>query len=260
MAEPKLIVLDLETMPNLVEAFKVWTQLSSFPGKTLKASIQSIICGGWKEIHSDKVHCINAWDFPDWENDINDDKKICKAIYDVLIDADAVITQNGKRFDWKFLQTRLLINGLDPLPKIKHIDIMQEARKNLLMFNNRLGTLGKHLVKDDKLENGGWELWFDVYNRKKKSMKLMEKYCKQDVLLTDKIFKRLRPLINNIPNYNMYSTEYTGGKKVCPKCGGTRLKSKGPYVSGLSMYRRYRCQSCGGYSREPMKSNVPRSL
>jgi len=129
--KPKIIIFDLETMPNLKEALKVWPQLSQYPGKTLRASITSIICAGWKYHNEKKTHCINAWDFKNWKTNVNDDMEVCKAIREVLEDADAVVTHNGTRFDWKYLQTRLLINGLKPLPKIPHIDTCTIASRNL---------------------------------------------------------------------------------------------------------------------------------
>jgi len=260
VAEPRIIIFDLETLPNLKEALKVWPQLSNYPGLTLKASISTIICAGWKVLGEKKVNCINAWDFPEWDEDVNADASVCKALRDVLDGADAVVTQNGKRFDWKFLQTRLMVNKVKPLGKTVHIDTKQEAKRHLMLFNNRLNTLGEFLAGDKKHEHEGWSLWVDVWHRKKKAMRTMTTYCKQDVVVTEKVFKELRPLITALPNYNLFAPGYAGGKKVCPKCGGTRLQSKGPYVSGLSIYRRYVCKSCGGYLREPMNSDIPRSV
>jgi len=46
----------------------------------------------------------------------------CQEIYKVLSEADAVVTHNGKRFDWKFLQTRLIKHKLKPMSKTPHID------------------------------------------------------------------------------------------------------------------------------------------
>lgn len=260
MAEPRIVVFDIETLPILSEVLKVWPGLSNYPGLTLKASHNSIICAGWKVVGEKKVNCIDAWDFPAWEKDVNNDKALCKALYDVLMGADAVITQNGKRFDWKFLQTRLMIHGLPPLPKTPHIDTKQEAKKHLMMFNNRLGTLGQHLCGDDKLENGGWNLWVDVHARKKKAMQLMTKYCKQDVVLTEKVFLELRPLISTIPNFNIFCPEYAGGKRVCPMCGSTRLKSQGWRHTKTRSYKRLRCLDCQGFSATNAQGHVPRSL
>lgn len=238
----------------------MWPQLSNYPGLTLKATITSIICAGWKEFGSNKTHCINAWDFPGWEKSINDDLEVCKAIYKALSTADAVVTHNGKRFDWKFLQTRLMHHNLPPLHKIHHIDTKEQAKRHLFAFNNRLGTVGQLLANDKKLENGGWDLWVKVSKRNKKAMRLMEKYCKQDVDLLEKVFKKLRPLINNIPNYNLFKMSHAGTKKMCPMCGSTRVRSNGWRHTSTQSYRRFKCLDCKGVHRVDKSGEKPRAL
>ena len=263
MAKPKIIIFDLETLPNLPEVLKVWCQLSNYPGLTMKATITSIICAGWKQYGHKKTHCINAWDFKGrWKRNVNDDYSVCKKIYDVLKNADAVVTHNGKRFDWKFLQTRLLYHGLPTLSKIHHIDTCMVARANLFAFNNRLGTLGKLLANDDKLENGGWDLWVQVHGKKKSAMKLMTKYCKQDVNLLEKIFKRLIPLINNMPNRNLFRSQkkIKENTRVCPNCGESKLHFNGWRHTQTQSYQRLRCDSCGSYCRTDVQGNKPRTF
>jgi uncharacterized protein YprB with RNaseH-like and TPR domain len=104
-----------------------------------------------------RTHCTTAWDFKSvWARNINDDEAVVRRAYEVLSQADAVVTHNGKRFDWRFLQTRILHHGLKPLPKIPHIDTCQVAKSNLYAFNNRLNTIAKLLSAGQKLENGGW--------------------------------------------------------------------------------------------------------
>lgn len=261
--EPKIVIFDLETLPNLSAALNHWPELSNYPGLTLKATVTSIICAGYKIYGQKAVKCINAWDCKTrWAKDVNDDYYICKKIYGVLKDADAVITHNGKRFDWKYLQTRLYINGFKPLPDIPHIDTVQIARKNLLSFNNRLGTLSKWLVGDKKFENGGWKLWVNVYRKKKHAMKTMEKYCKQDVLLLEKVFEKLKPLIKNLPNRNLWlDTDEEGAPiRVCPNCGSEKIYFWGWRHTKTNSYRRLRCESCGSYARLSAYNTKPRSI
>lgn len=242
------------------KAIEVWTQLSNYPGLTMKATITSIICVGHKELYSKKVSCINAWDFPEWEKDINDDSQVCKAIYDVLKDADAVVTHNGRRFDWKHLQTRLLANGLPPLPNIIHVDTCQIAKKNLLSFNNKLGYLGEWLLGDTKLDNGGWQLWLKVSQRVKSACKMMEKYCKQDVVLLEKLFLQLRPFIKNLPNRNIGRISRGLEGDACPTCGSTDLRLWGFYYTKTGKFQRVYCNNCNSTCRLDAKNNNPRAI
>lgn len=256
MAEPRIVLFDLEVLADVDEAMKVFFQLGNYPGLTLKAQINSVICFGYKILGEKEVKCISAWDFKrPWAKDVNDDFAIVKAAYEILKDADAVITHNGRRFDWKFLQTRLMINDLPPLRKIPHIDTCALAKQHLYLFNNKLNTLGK-LVDDKKLENGGQELWTNVRARKKSSLALMTKYCKQDVNLLEKVFRKLRPFITNLPNHNMFSK----GQHVCPGCGSKYIKKHGTGVTGMTVYQRYYCNDCGLNSRGSIKDSAPKPV
>ncbi len=258
MSEPRILIWDLETLPNMTEAFKHWTGLSQYPGITFKSQLQSIICCGWKLFGKhEKVHCENAWDFKSWNKDVNDDYALCKHIRENVFTDDiaAIVTHNGKSFDLKVLQTRLLFHGLPLLPKIPHIDTKQVAKTNFSFFNNRLGNIGEFIANDKKMENGGWELWVKVMQRHAPSQKIMSDYCKQDVILLEKIFRKLRPLATAIPNHN----HFTAGKQgVCPKCGSTRLQKRGIVYSATKAYRSYFCKDCGGWHRTDGADRNPR--
>lgn len=256
MNEPKIIIFDLETLPNLKEALKVWPKLSDYPGLTLKATITSIICAGWKILGDKKVHCINAWDFKAWGTDVNNDYDLCVAMSKVLEDADCVVTHNGKGFDFKYFQTRLLINRLPLLPKIHHVDTKNIAKSNLFLFNNRLQTLAEFLVNESKLQHSGWDMWVQVHGRDPKAMNLMEKYCKQDVNVLEKVLQVLRPLVK-LPNYNAY---LPGQTFVCPNCQSTRIQKRGTRMVGLSIYTRYWCRDCDSWSRTDSSDKNPRHI
>lgn len=202
----RIIIFDIETMPILSKVFSKITRLSQWPGLTMKADINSTLCIGWKEYGSSKTNLIAAWDFPNWEKDINDDKEVLKAWLKVIEGADVIVTQNGKRFDYKFLNTRLLINKLDVMPSgIAHVDTKQIAKRALFLVGNRLDDLAEATDSPKKHDHGeGWELWTKVSQRDEKAMKTMATYCKQDVKTTEQVFKRLLPFIKEMPNANMW--------------------------------------------------------
>lgn len=258
----KRIIFDLETLPDLPAAMKEWCGLGNWPGRTLKASITSIICAGWKEVGSEETHCINAWDFPNWQNNKNDDSEVCKAIYEVLADADQVITHNGKKFDWKHLQTRLGKNGINYLPKIPHVDTCRIQARELYLFSNSLKHSTEfHGCSERKMDHGeGWQLWVDVYNDCPIAKQLMTDYCKQDVRALEQLYMKLRPLIEPaaIPNMNLFQVGQ-GKKDCCPLCGSTQLTNKGYRNTQTRTYKRYVCRNCGKYSRTDGADRNPRA-
>lgn len=250
---PRIILWDIETLPNFKEVMKVFPGLSAYPGLTLKATISSIICVGWKVLGEKRVNVISAWDFKTrWRKNVNDDYSVVKAAYDVLKDADCIVTHNGKRFDWKHLQTRLIANNLPTLPKIPHIDTCSEAKKHLLSFNNRLNTLADLMADEKKMEHEGWELWTKVLNKNHAAMIKMEKYCQQDVIVLEKIFKRLRPLMSGLPNYNAFLDPLG---KSCPNCGSHTLIKDGTKTRTNGIFQAYMCKDCLTTSQIKIKTH-----
>lgn len=241
--KPRIISWDLETLAELNKVMKFLPGMSAYPGLTMKATHNTIICCGYKILGEKKVHCINAWDYPKrWKKDVNDDYDVVKAIYKVLKDADGIVTHNGKRFDLKFLNSRLVFHGFAPLPKIPHIDTCTVAKSKLFLFNNRLNTVAEFLGCELKMENGGWNLWERVLRREKKAQATMTKYCKQDVEVLEQVFLKLRPMIGNVPNYNLFSESE---RQICPNCGSDRIQKHGTRMMTGGPVQRYKCNDCG---------------
>lgn len=243
--KPRIILFDIETIPDIDEVMKAYVGLSNWPGRTLKASLNAILCFGWKELDSPKVNCINAWDFPGWQKDIirNDDRSVAKEALKILSSADAIVTQNGKKFDQPFLQTRLEKHELGILPKIAHIDTKKLMSKNLFLFSNSLDYSAQFLGEGQKLDHEGWPLWYKCWKRDSVAMKLMEKYCKKDVELTERMYKRLRKYSKDIPNHNLFWDDQDD--TLCPSCGSVNWKKNGPRPQKTGIFQQYVCKNCG---------------
>lgn len=236
---------------------EIFPSLSDFPGRTMKAEINSIISFGYKEYGVDKkAKCVNVWDMPGWKGKINDDKELCQFIHATLKDAECVVTFNGKRFDEKFIQTRLAMHRLPLMQKVRHVDLYQVVKRNFSFYRNNLKTSAKRLTKEFKMSNEGWPLWVKTRKLVKASMAEMSRYCKQDVDVLEPLLKRLMPLIPNMPNQNLYSSF---DKEQCPKCGSTRIKRHGWAYTNTTQYQRWLCQDCGSTSRSNAKGTSLRA-
>lgn len=251
---PRYIIWDLETLPDMVAVMNAYAGLSDWPGKTFKADLTSIICAGWKVLGEKRVHCINAWDFPEWRKDVNNDKKLCLAISKILNGADAIVTHNGVRFDWKHLATRMEINGLKPLPEIVHVDTCQVLKSKFLLSSNSLQNAAGVFLKDKKLKHEGWGMWVKAWQRDSKAMKEMTKYCKKDVLLLEQLYMRLRPYtikkISAQANHNILNpTKHPR----CPVCGSGNIIRNGIRFNGVTKMQRLQCHDCGAPSKMPLE-------
>lgn len=244
--DPKIIFFDLETLPNLDTVMKIIPSIGNWPGRTLKAELNSIICFGYKVLGDKKAKCINAWDFENWNEDVNDDSAVVMMAYEILKDADVIVTHNGKRFDLPVLNTRLMANGFPPLHKIVHVDTKNVA-KRLSLYSNALNNVAKFFKLEEKMENGGWDLWCKVQKRDKKAQKTMSEYCAQDVEVLEQVYKKLRPLLKNAETANY---AHRKAERSCNSCGSSNIVGHGTYMRKTGERQRYICNDCGSTMSE----------
>ena len=257
--EPKIVYWDLETLPDPRTIYKVIPSIGAWPGRTFKAELQSILSFGFKIEGEKKPSCYNAWEFDGWSKDRHDDSALVSVIYDVLHDADAIVTHNGKHFDLKVLNTRLMYHGYPPLPAgIKHIDTRQVLKK-LSLYSNSLDNAAKFFGLDNKIHWGNkWETWyrFAFGLDTAKDRKQMDEYCKMDVEVLAQLYKKTRPIHGNQGfNRNLLSE-----RPVCPTCGEDKLIKHGTHVTTTVSKQRWHCKGCGSTTVFGAKDRSPRAV
>jgi len=173
-----------------------------------------------------------------------DDRLLVKELHDLVSQADVLIAHNGDRFDIKKMNTRFIYHGLPPPEPYKSIDTLKVAKDKFAFNSNKLDDLGNFLGVGRKVKHPGFDLWLGCEAGDEASWHLMKKYNKQDVLLLERIYLKLRPWITNHPN-----TAVLSGVSGCPNCGSIHLQSRGQGITKTGTYQRYHCQSCGGWSK-----------
>ena len=253
--KPKIVVFDLETLPDGRAVYRNLPTFGNWPGRGFKGDIQTIMCFGYKLLGEKKTYCINAWDFPQWKKDRHNDIEVVKAAYEILKDADGIITHNGIKFDMKILNTRLKLHKLPRLPKIPHIDTKQLCSRHLALYSNRLGDVATFMGLTNKMHwSNKWDTWvrFEYKEDSRKDRSLMDKYCKYDVIVLEEVYNEMREYAANIPNYNLFLGE-DSKSPVCPACGGNHLHKHGFKTTKTKKYQRYQCQNCGNISQADLK-------
>lgn len=172
-------------------------------------------------------------------------KAMLKGIHDIMSDADAIVTWNGDTFDLPTLNREFLVAGMTPPAPYKRIDLLKTARGKFRFTSNKLEYVGPHLGLGAKVKHPGFELWVGCMAGKDDSWELMKKYNKQDVVLTEKVYDKMRPWITNHPNVGAFTERLA----ACPACGGEHLQSRGEAVTKDTKYTRYQCRDCGTWSR-----------
>ena len=247
MSGPKILCYDIETSPILGYVWQLWDQNVAL--NQIKDDWSVLSWGAkWYDPSNPKVMYMDQRD----AKDINDDKKILKGIWDLLNEADIVVTQNGKKFDEKKLNARFIINGMKPPSSSKHIDTLVLAKRHFGFTSNKLEYMADKVNKKyKKLKHetfSGFELWKACLAGNLKAWKEMEKYNKHDVLSLEELYTRLRPWDNT--NYNLY---YSDDNHHC-SCGSTELVKNGFNYMSTGKYQRYECKKCGNEVREKKKT------
>ena len=202
-----------------------------------------IISAAWKWGGEKKVHAVSVLDDPKrYAKDPHNDKHVVKALREVMLEADVVVHHKGDSFDRPYLNTRMLAHGLSILPPIASIDTFKVAKANFFLNSNSLNYLGKFLGVGAKIHTE-YELWLRILNGEKAAIREMVAYNKQDVILLEKVFHKLRPYVAN-----HFNQELLGGDG-CPRCGSHNIQSRGYHRAISRVYRRFQCQRCAGWFR-----------
>lgn len=255
----KVVFWDLETLPDPERFYENIPSYGMWNGRGFNGEIQSIMSFGFKILGDDKPSCVNVWDFPNWLDNPNDDSALVAYIYEMLSDADEIVTHNGRKFDLPVLNTRLMYWGYPPLPKIHHVDTKVVA-KRISLYSNSLGNVAKFFELDDKMTfSNKWSMWYRIAFKKptKKDLKNMDEYCKMDVEVLSQLYEKFRPLHGNMAvNKNILHED----QSTCPSCGSDDLLSNGYRFQGSSKYQRLQCGACGSWSRKNIKNEKVRKL
>lgn len=234
MAEPKIMVFDIETSGNIVYSFQIGYNMSIHPEQILEE--RKVICICWKYVGEKKVYSL------EWDKN-HDDKTMLKKFAKEALKADALVGHNSDKFDIKWLKTRMLYHRLEPMTNIVSVDTLKLSRANFNFNSNKLGYITKFLGFAGKLNTGGLQLWLDIRNGSKKAMKHMVKYCRQDVTELENVFLAMLPHCQRLPL--SLSVLYNGHNEGCPMCGGERTHKNGTYTSNAGKYQKYKCSKCG---------------
>lgn len=250
-ARPRIATIDIETAPLESYHWGLWDQNIGLNQIKVEWSILSISV---KWLDEKKV--IYKDTGGRGVSKVRDDKELLQYIWEVLDEADIVITQNGKSFDIKKINARLLMHGFRPYSPVKVIDTKVVAARHFAFTSNKLAWLSDHLTDIKKSEHKqfpGFELWVECLKDNAKAWLEMKKYNIIDVLADEQLYLKLRPWIEGHVNLAAYSELE---EVVCPKCASTKIQKRGRSVTQTGEYHRYHCQNCGGWARSRYTVNT----
>lgn len=240
---PKILIFDIETAPMKAYVWGRWKQNISL-SETI--SEWFMICWSAKWLYSADVlsGCLTP------EEAINeDDSRIVKDLWELINEADIVVTHNGDRFDIPKINSRFIVNGLNPPKPYFSVDTCKVSKRNFGFSSNKLDALAEYFGFAHKLDTN-FELWSKCLEGDDESLEYMRQYNMRDVTLLEEVYLKLRPWMvgNQHPNVGNY---YNVSMEMCSKCGSVHVDviPNKFYYTTVNKYKIYRCRHCGAVSR-----------
>jgi hypothetical protein len=208
MPEPKILFIDVETLPNIawtwgkydqnVLGFAQQTCIATFAAKWRGKGVFSRALPGYKGYKPLSY----------------DDKALVQDLWKVLDEADIAVAHNGKDFDFRVITGRFLFHGMQPPSPYKIVDTKLISSRVARFNSNKLDDLGQHFGLGKKIKTD-FDLWLGCMRGDLECWRKMAKYNMQDVILLEQIYDRFLPFIADHPNQALYRQD----GEVCPKCG-----------------------------------------
>lgn len=236
---PKILILDIETMPKIAYVWKFWQQ---------NVSPKQVIDHG--HLASFGAKWLGSLDLIYEENRKENDYKIIQSLSSLLDEADMVVMHNGDRFDLPEIRGRALVHGIKPFSPVKTVDTYKIAKREFNFPSNSLEyltiVLGCKVKKGGHKKFPGFELWLECLRQNEEAWIEMKEYNLLDVLALEEVYLKMRPWDHLHPNLAIYNDPIL---PQCPKCQSQRQQRRGHSYTATGKYQRFVCLDCGGWSR-----------
>lgn len=237
---PRIVSFDLEVSPALGYFYPPTWETGILKTKER----QRLMSFAWQVVGEKKITARNLSQTDSYKVDRFSDKLLAMELHKVMSEADVLLGQNSDQFDVKMANYFFIMNGLKPIPPKKYIDTKKIAKRYFRFLNNTLDNLGEELGFGGKTQITYKDLWVPAYlEGDKKSWKLMNDYCANDVDKTTKIYLAMRGFMHSHPNMSRISGEET----ACPRCNSFNYRIKAYRSTDTSRYNQYLCLDCDGY-------------
>lgn len=191
---------------------------------------------------SKEIHFVSEW--------THTREEMARILWNALDEADIVVGHNMNGFDKKHMNSELLLSkefkNLPPSP-YKTIDTLQVLRSNFMLDSNKLDAACTFMGLPAKTDHLTEKFIKEAISGNKVYQKRMEEYNKGDIIATTELYLALLPWIKNHPNVASIKGAH---KTLCQRCGSENIKREGYYNPSVLVYRRYRCNDCGGSFRQ----------
>lgn len=178
-------------------------------------------------------------------------KRMVKAMWDLLEEADAVVTYNGDRADFPWMHEEFAYWGLPrPMP-YRSIDLYKTNRSRFARPYKSLRYVARELGTAPKMDVSGMDLWDLCAQGDSAAWGTMRDYNIQDVRTTEETWLSQLSWLNGSAHLGVLIDD--GRTNRCPNCGSVNLtRHHKPARANVRAYEAFRCDDCG----TPVRSNI----
>lgn len=231
----KILTLDIENRPNMAYVWGLFNQNISI-GQVAEHAETFSFAAKWH--HKKQVEFYSTFH--------HGKEEMVGQAHRLLDEADVVVGYNSKNFDLKHLNREIVLAELDKPSPYQQVDLLHVVRSQFRFTSNKLDYVAQQFGLGAKTSHSGFDLWLRCMQGDEKAWALMRKYNKQDVVLTEALYDRLRPWVPNHPSVPLH--DGTEGD-ACRNCGGVDLRNEGYAYTSQSKFQRFQCRDCGRWGR-----------
>lgn len=254
--DPKILIFDIETSPNLAWVWGCWKQNI---GSNQMEMYSNTLCYAAKWLGQKKVL------FDSRQHD-EDDRRVCETLWKLFDEADMVVAHNARAFDNKTMNTRWLALGMLPPSPYKTYDTLKGVKRMFRHPSNALDSLARYHGIGKKVAHEGFELWLKCMNmfgkfkdsEVKGAWAKMKKYNIEDIRLLEEFYLLIRAWDIKHPNVSIM---YDDSIERCLVCGCAELDEiPQASMTSISVFPSFRCTNCGKVQRSGKRDKATKEV
>jgi DNA polymerase elongation subunit (family B) len=253
----KILTFDIETQRSIVEVYGLFKN-DYIPIQRVKVPAR-ILCYSARWYDGSGDFFGSAWDDPEWFGDIDEYAQsqyveMLLQLWNLLEEADVVVTWNGDRFDLQWVEAECARVGLGRPAPYKSVDLMKIQKRHFKagIMSQKLDWSARYWLGDSKVAHGSSDLWDDIrYGDtivRAQACETMEEYCRHDTKLTEDLIWTYLPWTKM--NLALHRPDLDSEILYCTHCGGHPIHPiDKKYTTTAFAYQQYRCSKCKGVSK-----------
>jgi DNA polymerase elongation subunit (family B) len=232
----KILTIDVERFPG---RWKSWDNMPRFLSADKMIQAPRIFCFAAKWLHEKKPVTFDERD---------GHRAMIEEAWELLSEADVIVTYNGTRADVPWLNEHFLDYRLGPTAPFKHVDLIKTNRARFKLPYRSLDYLAGRVVDAHKEKTDG-SLWDRCEEGDPAAYETMLSYNRKDVTLTEQLMLELLPWLTDMPHMGIMAA--SGETQLCYACARPITESQRwskPARAYVREYALYRC-SCQAWNR-----------